>query len=38
MATTSPPLPGSFPDEMFPVLTSEQQARVLAHADSDPPD
>ena len=25
------PLPGSFPDEMFPVLTAEQQARVLAH-------
>jgi len=31
METTSPPLPGSSPDEMFPVLTSEQQARVLAH-------
>ncbi|HEY6243236.1 MAG TPA: FAD-dependent oxidoreductase [Pyrinomonadaceae bacterium] len=26
-----PPLPGSSPDEMFPVLTAEQQARVLAH-------
>ena len=26
-----PPLPGSSPDEMFPVLTTEQQARVLAH-------
>jgi thioredoxin reductase (NADPH) len=25
------PLPGSSPDEMFPVLTPEQQARVLAH-------
>jgi len=25
------PLPGSSPDEMFPVLTAEQQARVLAH-------
>lgn len=24
-------LPGSLPDEMFPVLTMEQQARVLAH-------
>jgi len=31
METTSLPLPGSSPDEMFPVLTSEQQARVLAH-------
>ncbi len=28
---TAPPLPGSSPDEMFPVLTPEQQARVLAH-------
>lgn len=26
-----PPLPGSSPDEMFPVLTAEQQARVLSH-------
>src|ERR1051325_10494767 len=26
-----PPLPGSSPDEMFPVLTAEQQGRVLAH-------
>ena len=26
-----PSLPGSSPDEMFPVLTVEQQARVLAH-------
>ena len=25
------PLPGSSPDEMFPVLTPEQQARALAH-------
>ena len=25
------PLPGSTPSEMFPVLTSAQQARVLAH-------
>src|ERR1043165_2508374 len=25
------PLPGSSPDEMFPVLTPAQQARVLAH-------
>ena len=25
------PLPGSSPDEMFPVLTVEQQARALAH-------
>ena len=24
-------MPGSSPDEMFPVLTPEQQARVLAH-------
>jgi len=24
-------LPGSSPDEMFPVLNAEQQARVLAH-------
>ena len=24
-------LPGSSPDEMFPVLTAEQQARILAH-------
>src|ERR1700704_5116085 len=28
--TLSPP-PGSTPSEMFPVLTSAQQARVLAH-------
>jgi len=27
----APPLPGSSPDEMFPVLTPEQQSRVLAH-------
>ena len=31
METTSAPLPGSVPDEMFPVLTPEQQGRVLAH-------
>jgi thioredoxin reductase (NADPH) len=30
----SQPLPGSSPDEMFPVLTPEQQARVLAHGRS----
>src|SRR5262245_12359144 len=30
MATTSSPLPGSAPDEIFPVLNAEQQARVLA--------
>ena len=30
-ATPQVPLPGSSPDEMFPVLTAEQQARVLAH-------
>jgi len=27
----STPLRGSLPDEMFPVLTPAQQARVLAH-------
>ena len=31
METTSAPVPGSSPDEMFPVLTPEHQARVLAH-------
>ena len=31
MSTSSEQLPGSSPSEMFPVLTSEQQARVLAH-------
>jgi len=31
METTSAPLPGSAPDEMFPVLTPEQQRRVLTH-------
>jgi thioredoxin reductase (NADPH) len=32
MELTSPPLlPGSSPDEMFPVLTAGQQARVLTH-------
>ena len=30
-AIAQTPLPGSSPDEMFPVLTVEQQARVLAH-------
>lgn len=29
--STQPPLPGSTPDEMFPVLAAEQQARVLTH-------
>jgi len=29
--TSTPPLPGSTPDEMFPALTAAQQARVLAH-------
>ncbi|HEY8228445.1 MAG TPA: FAD-dependent oxidoreductase [Pyrinomonadaceae bacterium] len=33
METTSAPLPGSLPDEMFPVLTPEQQARVLSHGE-----
>jgi thioredoxin reductase (NADPH) len=28
---TTPPLPGAKPDEMFPALTAEQQARVAAH-------
>src|ERR1700741_5390633 len=31
METRSAPVPGSSPDEMFPVLTAEQQARVLNH-------
>jgi hypothetical protein len=31
MESTQPTLPGSSPDEMFPVLTAEQQARVLTH-------
>src|SRR4030095_4695866 len=31
MEKTSTPLPGSSPNEMFPVLTPEQQARVLVH-------
>src|SRR6185503_568021 len=31
MERTSTSLPGSSPDEMFPVLTPEQQARALAH-------
>jgi thioredoxin reductase (NADPH) len=29
--STQAPLPGSSPDEMFPVLAAEQQARVLTH-------
>ena len=28
---TTPPLPGAKPDDMFPALTPEQQARVAAH-------
>ena len=28
---TTPPLPGAKPDDMFPVLTPDQQARVAAH-------
>jgi len=31
MDSASAPLPGSSPDEMFPVLTAAQQARVLTH-------
>jgi thioredoxin reductase (NADPH) len=31
MDSTTPALPGSTPDEMFPVLSADQQARVLAH-------
>jgi len=31
MESTHPPLPGSSPNEMFPVLTAEQQARVSTH-------
>src|SRR5262245_762326 len=31
MRSRTPPLPGSMPDEMFPVLTEAQQARVSAH-------
>jgi len=31
MESTQRPLPGSSPDEMFPVLAAEQQARVLDH-------
>jgi thioredoxin reductase (NADPH) len=34
MESTPTPLAGSAPDEMFPVLTPEQQARVLAHGRS----
>jgi hypothetical protein len=29
---TTPPLPGTIPDSMFPALTPAQQARVAAHA------
>ena len=29
MESTQPQLPGSLPDEMFPVLAAEHQARVL---------
>jgi len=29
--STQPPLPGATPNEMFPVLSPEQQARVLKH-------
>jgi len=31
MESIQPTLPGSSPDEMFPVLSAEQQARVLTH-------
>lgn len=31
MESTPTPLPGSSPDKMFPALTAQQQARVLAH-------
>src|SRR5258708_12449102 len=31
MESTQPTPPGSSPDEMFPVLSAEQQARVLTH-------
>jgi hypothetical protein len=34
MESTPKPLPGSSPDEMFPALTPQQQARVLAHGRS----
>jgi thioredoxin reductase (NADPH) len=34
MESTPTPLPGSSPDEMFPALTAQQQARVLAHGRS----
>jgi thioredoxin reductase (NADPH) len=34
MDSTPAPLPGSSPDEMFPVLTADQQARVLTHGRS----
>lgn len=31
MESTATPLPGSSPDEMFPALTAQRRARVLAH-------
>src|SRR6266852_9024968 len=34
MESTPTLLPGSSPDEMFPALTAQQQARVLAHGRS----
>ena len=34
MESTPTPLPGSSSDEMFPALTAQQQARVLAHGRS----
>jgi thioredoxin reductase (NADPH) len=34
MESKPTPLPGSSPDEMFPALTAQQQARVLAHGRS----
>ena len=34
MESTPTSLPGSSPDEMFPALTAQQQARVLAHGRS----
>src|SRR5260370_28513164 len=34
MESTPTPLPGSSPDEMFPALTAQQQARVLARGRS----
>lgn len=34
MPLTTPPLPGSSPDEMFPALAAEQQARLSTHGDT----